>query len=96
MRVFVRSVLLGGALLVGASGLMAQTTNNSYNSWREDWVKAKFGRNTPMEEARQNDEAANSAFREEVTHQIGMPANTWYEQWFKMKFGRSSPLEGAR
>src|SRR6266700_3843208 len=91
MRMFVRSLLLSGALLMGASGLMAQT-----NSWREPWFKAKFGRYSPMEEARQRTEAANTAYREEPTTEAGSPANTWYEQWFKAKFGRYSPMEEAR
>ena len=90
MKTFVTNVLLGGALLMGASGLMAQ----SDNSWREQYFRAKFGRNTPLEETRQNAEAVSTAFREEFT--TPMPANTWYEEYFKAKFGRVSPLEEAR
>jgi hypothetical protein len=94
MKVFVRSALLSGALLMGASGLMAQTND----SWREQWFKTKFGSYSPMEQARQRAEAANTAYREEATTETERvaPADAWREQWFKTKFGSYSPMEQAR
>jgi hypothetical protein len=93
MKTFVRSILFTGALVMGANGLMAA---QGTNSWFEQWYRTKFGRNSPMEEARQKAERANTAFREETTHEVTAPANTWFEQWYKTKFGRSSPREEAR
>ena len=72
------------------------------SAWREQWFKAKYGRYTPMEEARQNAERVNAAFRAETTPQTAprvetaTQANSWREQWFKTKFGRYTPMEEAR
>jgi hypothetical protein len=96
MRTFVTAVLLGSALLMGASGAMAQINNNAYDNWREQVFKLKTGRNTPAEEARRNDAAANSAFREETVSPATAPANAWLEQVLTLKTGRYSPAEEAR
>lgn len=91
MKTLVRSILFTGALAVGANGLFAAQASNV---WMEQWFKAKYGRNTPMEEARQRAERANTAFREEsVSTRQG---NTWFEDWYKAKYGRPSPTEEAR
>ena|ERR1041385_3764163 len=91
MRMLVKGLFLSSALLIGASGLMAQS-----DSWREQWFKTKFGHYSPMEEARQRAEAANTVYREQPTTEALSPANTWREQWFKAKFGHYSPTEEAR
>jgi hypothetical protein len=65
------------------------------NSWSEQWYRAKYGRPSPLEEARLNAEQANTAYREETTSQVAIPANTWYEGWYRAKFGRPSPTEEA-
>jgi len=83
--------------MFAAAGL-AQPTN----SWQEQWFKAKYGRYSPMEEARQKAEQANTAFHEETTpraerrREPATPSNSWREQWFKAKYGRYSPMEEAR
>jgi hypothetical protein len=93
MKTFVRSILFTGALAMGANGLMAAPTSNS---WIDQWYRAKFGRSSPMEEARQKAARANEAFREEPTSEVAKPANTWFDQWYRAKYGRSSPQEEAR
>ena len=104
MKTFVRSILFTSALVMGANGLMAAPASNS---WLDQWYKAKYGRSSPMVEARQRAEQANTAFREETTREVAPPrsretrvvtgpANTWLDQWYKAKYGRSSPLEEAR
>ena len=93
MTPFVRSILLTGALVVGANAAMASQVNNT---WLEQWYRAKYGRNSPAEEARQRAARENSTPREEVTARVARPANEWYENWYKAKFGRSSPMEDAR
>ena len=94
MRTFVTAVLLGGALLMGATGAMAQSGNNSYDNWREQVFKLKTGRNTPVVEARLKEQAASTAYREHP--QTAAPANAWFEQIFKEKTGRNTPAEEAR
>ncbi len=92
------SIPLAGALFAAAG--LAQPSN----MWREQWFKAKYGRYSPTEEARQRADRANAgaAFREDITtpnavrYETAKPANSWQEQWFKAKFGRSSPTEEAR
>ena len=91
MKTFVRSILFTGALAMGANGLFAAPASND---WFEQWHRAKYGRSSPAEEARQNAERANTAFREEPT--AARPTNTWFESWYKAKFGRPSPSEEAR
>lgn len=73
-------------------------------SWQEQWFKAKFGRYSPMEEARQSADRRNTGAifrghtRLQPTARANSPAplNSWREQWFKAKFGRYSPMEEAR
>ena len=96
MRTFVTAILLGGALLMGATGAMAESNNSSYDSWREQVSRLKTGRYTPAEEARLKEQAASTAYREEVWSQTTAPANAWFEQIFKMKTGRNTPAEEAR
>ena len=62
----------------------------------EQWYPAKYGRNSPAEEARQRAVRENTKPREETTAKVAQPANDWYENWYKAKFGRRSPLEDAR
>src|SRR5258708_6757782 len=92
MKTFVRSILFTGALVMGANGLVA---SEATNSWLEQWYRAKYGRSSPAEEARQRAEQANTAFREESARKAAPPANAWFEQWYKAKFGRNSPMEEA-
>lgn len=91
MKIFTASsVLLCGALLIGASGLNAQTSNN----WYDQWFQAKFGRPSPMVEAQQraDQRAVASAipWRQETIIEP-MLQNVWYYHWFQGKFGRPSP-----
>ena len=101
MKTFVRSFLFTGTLVMGANSLMASQASNS---WLDQWYRAKYGRSSPTEEARQRAEQANTAdrkkatrIREETTREtLAAPANTWLEQRYKAKYGRSSPLEEER
>lgn len=93
MKTLVKSILLTGALAIGANGLMAAPASND---WFEQWYKAKYGRSSPIEEARLKAERANTAYREEATPKAVMPANTWFEDFWRAKYGRSSPMEEAR
>jgi hypothetical protein len=90
MRVFVASVL-AGAMLMGASGLMAKTPQVPTTTQYERWFSAKFGRTSPSEEARLQAQAVET----QATTQSAVTSN-WYEQWFRAKFGRTSPSEEAR
>jgi len=93
MKTLVRNVLVIGALATSASGLMAAPASNS---WFEQWYKAKYGRSSPTEDARQRAEQANTAYREETTPRTATSANTWLENFWRAKYGRSSPIEEAR
>lgn len=88
MKNVLSTILFTGALVLGANGLIAAQTSNS---WLDQWYRAKFGRPSPAEEARLNQERASTAFREESRHE-GAPT----EQLYKTKLGRNSPAEEAR
>lgn len=92
MKMLVRSALFAGMLLSGASGLMASQTSN----WFNEWYRAKYGRSSPMEKARQKTEQANTAYREEAAPSVARPADIWFESLWKTKYGRNSPIEDAR
>ena len=72
------------------------------NSTVEQWHKAKYGRYSAAEEARQKAETANTAFREDTGEASGLsnasshPTVSWSEQWNKAKYGRYSAAEEAR
>jgi hypothetical protein len=91
-----KSILLTGALLIGANALMAAQAAPANNAWVDQLYKAKLGRSSPAEEARLKAERANTAFREEITFKVAGPANPWLEQFYKAKLGRNSPMEEAR
>ena len=89
MKTFVRSILFTSVLASGASTLLAAPAGNY---WLEQWYRAKYGRSSPMEAARQ----ANMDFCEETVNQAGQPANTWLEGYYKAKFGlRAEPATRA-
>jgi hypothetical protein len=93
MKTLAKGILFTGVLMMGANGLMA---SQGSNGWLDQWYRAKYGRSSPAEEARQRAEQANTAFREEVAPESAPRANAWLEQWYRAKFGRSSPMEEAR
>jgi 5'-3' exonuclease len=96
MKAFAKSILFTGVLVMGANGLMA---GQATDRWLDQWNRAKYGRQSPMEEARKRAEAANTAFREETapeSRQVATPTNTWLDQLYRAKFGRSSPATEAR
>jgi len=93
MKTSIRSLLFSAVLVIGANGLMASPASNT---WSGEWYRAKFGRSSPLEEARQRAEQANTAYRQETTHEAASPADSSREQFFKAKFGRYSPMEEAR
>ncbi|MEO8594954.1 MAG: hypothetical protein ABI759_16660 [Candidatus Solibacter sp.] len=74
-----------GATFVAAG--MAQSSN-------EERFKAKFGRYSAAEEARQSAGQENTAYRAETLPVTA--AAPWNEQWFKAKYGRYTPTEEAR
>ena len=84
-------------LMIAAAGF-AQTSN----TWLEQWNKAKFGRYSAAEEARQKSVQSVTAYREEAAttpNQQSAEASegvSWREQWFKTKFGRYTAAEEAR
>lgn len=96
MKTSVKSILLTGALAMGANALMAAQAVTAGDNWLDQFYKAKLGRSSPMTEARVKAEGANTAFREEITPAIAGPANPWLEQFYKAKLGRNSPAEEAR
>lgn len=86
------SILITGAFVIGANGLMA---SQSSDAWTDQRYRAKNGRSSPKEEARLKTEQANTAYRE-TTHNALAPGNDWFEQQYKAKLGRNSPREEAR
>ena len=91
-----KTILLTGALVLGANALMAAQAVPPNNDWVEQLYKAKLGRSSPAEEARLKAERANTAFREEAAVEVAGPANPWLEQFYTAKLGRNSPMEAAR
>jgi hypothetical protein len=91
MKTLKQSVLVTGALLLGAGNLAALGAQEG-NGWVDQWYQAKFGRNSPITEARMRANQANAAYREEVK---AMPANTWFEDFWRAKYGHSSPMAQA-
>ena len=91
-----KSILLTGALLIGANALMAAQAAPASNNWVDQFYKAKLGRSSPAEEARLKAERENTAFREEITFEVAGPANPWLEQFYRAKLGRNSPMEESR
>lgn len=96
MKMRMKSVLLTSALAIGANALMAAQASQANNQWLDQFYKAKVGRSSPMEEARLKAEAANTAYREEITTAVFGPANPWLEQFYRAKLGRNSPMEESR
>ena len=82
--------MLTAALAIGANGLMAAASN----TWFEQLYKAKYGRRSPLEEARQRAERA--ALPAQPAAKVARPTNDWFEQWYRAKYGQSSPRELAR
>ena len=91
-----KTILLTGALMLGANALMAAQAIPANNDWVDQLYKAKLGRSSPAEEARVKAERANTAFREEATVEVAGPANPWLEQFYRAKLGRNSPMEESR
>jgi hypothetical protein len=83
---------MAGALTLGATGLIAAP---AADTWLEQWYKAKYGRTSPMEEARLKAEAASTAFREDTSAEVPS-LYTLFELQYKAKYGRPSPMEEAR
>ena len=81
-------ICMTGALL--ASSVWAQGSDS------EQYFRAKYGRNSPAEEARQKAAQANSAWRQEALPEVAAPNDSWTEQLFRAKYGRNSPKEEAR
>ena len=90
MKSFVKGILFTGVLTMATSGVMFAQTGNS---WSEQLYQAKFGRPSPLVEARLQAAQANTAYREETTNQLAVPTNNWYEGWYRAKCGRPSPEE---
>jgi hypothetical protein len=78
---------------MGASGLAAMNPQTG-TGWIDQWYRAKYGRATPMEEARLRAEQATVAYRGEVAA-AAKPATNFETLW-RVKYGRSSPMEEAR
>jgi hypothetical protein len=78
--------------MASSSLMVAQTSA----SWSEQWYRAKYGRPSPLEEARLQVQQVNTACRQTATAQAAVPANAWFEGWYRAKFGRPSPTEEAR
>lgn len=90
MKMLVRSILIASTLLVGTSGLMAQ----SGPTYFDQWYKAKYGRNTPAEEAHLKAEQDNAAYRAEKA--VPKQSLSYTDQFFKAKLGVYTPATEAR
>ena len=96
MKTSVKSILLTGALAMGANALMAAQAVTASDNWLDQFYKAKLGRSSATTEARVKAEGANTAFRDEATAEAAGPANPWLEQFYRAKLGRNSPMEESR
>ena len=93
MRTIVKNMLLAAAVTLTASPFaIAQNSSNGF----DEWYRAKYGRPSPVEEARIEAEQANTAYREVASTAALSPGNGWFEGWYRAKYGRPSPIEGAR
>lgn len=88
MKRIVKSILITGALTVGAAGLMATTPGEN---WVDQLNKAKIGR-APIAEAHAPAEGTAVTRAAPAV----MPANNWFETFFRAKLGRLTPAENAR
>ena len=88
MKVFVKCVLATGVLALGATSLAA-ADNDSF----EQRYKAKYGRSSPSEEARQRAEEGSSASRQEASTAPNASQNTWVNDHHRGKYGRSTAYE---
>lgn len=86
----IRVILIASTLLVGTNGLMAQ----SGPTYFDQWYKAKYGRNTPAEEARLKAGQDSAAYREEKA--VPAPPLSYTDQFFKAKLGVYTPATEAR
>jgi len=90
MKTFLKRMIIAAGWTLGANALLAASLAND---WTEQYFKAKTGRYTPAEEARQRDARANVAFREDA---LSVAAPSWFEQYYKAKVGRFTQAEEAR
>jgi hypothetical protein len=93
MKTRTKGFLIAGAFALAGNGLFAAQTDTA-NGWFEQRHIAKYGRPSPMEEARLKAERESTAFRAEPI--AAAPADNWFEQRYITKYGRPSPLEEAR
>lgn len=75
MKLVLRSADMTVARLMGANALLAGSEN-----FIDQFYKAKFGRLSPITEARLRAEQANAAYREEATPKAKI-LNTWLEDF---------------
>lgn len=90
MKTSVKSILLTGAVVLGASAMIAGPRTDAY---LEQVHKAKLGR-CPAAEERLRAERANMAFREETPQ--ATDANNWIDKWHKAKHNMNSAADEAR
>lgn len=95
MRALTKRILWTGALAIGTNVLMA-APQTSTDAWLDQFYRAKLGRSSPAQEARQRAEAERTAYREETAREVAGPANPWLEQFYRAKLGRNSPMEEKR
>lgn len=83
MKSIFKSILLVGALTIGASGLFASPAGNN---WINHQYRAKLGRNTPSVDAEMQAQQANSAYRAAPAklHKVD-----YLKQDFREKLGRT-------
>lgn len=89
MKVFMKSVFAMGVVAFGVTTLAA-ADNDSF----EQRYKAKYGRPSPSEEARQRAEEGSSASRQETSATTSTAShNTWINDHHRGKYGRSTAYE---
>ena len=90
MKTFAQRLL---AITVALAGTGVLTASASVN---DQWYRAKFGRSTPAEEARIQQEKDSTAYRVEPAGPMAAEPERWSENHFRQKYGRSTPLNEAR
>jgi hypothetical protein len=92
MRTLKGSLFVAGVLALGMIGPVAAESR----TWAERTYKAKYGRPSPMEEARLQADRASTAFRQGTVSPAEPAGQAWMKQYFKAKHGRNTPAEEAR
>lgn len=94
MKSSIKAIVFAVLVTIGANGLLAAQTSST---WAEQFYRAKHGRPSPTEEARNATTAPSTTLTASATvYRPLANENAWLEQWFLDKYGRHTPKVEAR